>query len=147
MLNLITLKVLSLFSWIGSFEFVFNLLKELLNIDIEVIWYSEIDKNTIKIYEKNFPWVPNLWDVKKINTSKLVDFDMVSIYFTLTHWWNCSLCFILANFWLFLIIRTISLNLIFSSLFIIRSAMQYLPSVCFSLTKHMTSIYQALLIK
>lgn len=81
MFNLITLKVLSLFSWIGAFEFVFNLLKELLNIDIEVIWYSEIDKNAIKTYEKNFPWVPNLWDVKKINTSKLKDFDILV-------WWS-----------------------------------------------------------
>lgn len=81
MFNLITLKVLSLFSWIGSFEFVFNLLKDLLNIDIEVIWYSEIDKNAIKTYEKNFPWVPNLWDVKKINTSKLKDFDILV-------WWS-----------------------------------------------------------
>ena len=81
MFNLITLKVLSLFSWIGAFEFVFNLLKELLNIDIEVIWYSEIDKNAIKTYEKNFPWVPNLWDIKKIDTSKLEDFDILV-------WWS-----------------------------------------------------------
>lgn len=77
----ITLKVLSLFSWIGAFEFVFNLLKELLNIDIDVIWYSEIDKSAIQIYEKNFPWIPNLWDAKKINTSKLKDFDILVWWF------------------------------------------------------------------
>ncbi len=81
MLNIITLKVLSLFSWIWSFEFVLNLLKELLNIDIEVIWYSEIDKNAIKTYEKNFPWIPNLWDIRKIDTSKLEDFDILV-------WWS-----------------------------------------------------------
>ncbi len=81
MFNLITLKVLSLFSWIWSFEFVLNLLKELLNIDIEVIWYSEIDKNAIKTYEKNFPWIPNLWDIRKIDTSKLEDFDILV-------WWS-----------------------------------------------------------
>lgn len=81
MLNLITLKVLSLFSWIWAFEVVFNLLKELLNIDIEIIWYSEIDKNAIKTYEKNFPWIPNLWDIRKIDTSKLEDFDILV-------WWS-----------------------------------------------------------
>ncbi len=79
MFNLITLKVLSLFSWIWAFEVVFNMLKEFFYI--EVVWYSEIDKNAIKIYEKNFPWVPNLWDVKKINTSKLKDFDILV-------WWS-----------------------------------------------------------
>ncbi|MDD5770563.1 MAG: DNA (cytosine-5-)-methyltransferase [Candidatus Gracilibacteria bacterium] len=77
MLNIITLKVLSLFSGIGAFEFVFNLLKELLNIDIEVTGYSEIDKSAIKTYEKNFPGVPNLGDIRKIDTSKLEDFEIL----------------------------------------------------------------------
>lgn len=79
MLNLITLKVLSIFSWIWAFEFVFNLLKEFFNV--EVVWYSEIDKYAIKTYEKNFPRIPNLWDAKKIITSKLKDFDILVWWF------------------------------------------------------------------
>ncbi|MBW7954302.1 DNA (cytosine-5-)-methyltransferase [Candidatus Gracilibacteria bacterium] len=75
MLNLITLKVLSIFSGIGAFEFVFNLLKEFFNV--EVVGYSEIDKYAIKTYEKNFPRIPNLGDAKKIITSKLKDFDIL----------------------------------------------------------------------
>lgn len=78
----LTLKVLSLFSWIWAFEFVFNLLKEF--FDIEVVWYSEIDKYSIQTYEKNFPWIPNLWDARKIITSKLKVFDI------LVGWFPCQ---------------------------------------------------------
>lgn len=79
MLQKVKLKVLSVFSWIWAIEVVFNMLKDL--FDIEVIAYSEINKSAIQIYEKNFPWITNLWDIKKIDTSKLNNFDILVWWF------------------------------------------------------------------
>ena len=39
------------------------------------IGYSEIDKYAIKVYEKQFPGVPNYGDITKINADELPDFD------------------------------------------------------------------------
>jgi DNA (cytosine-5)-methyltransferase 1 len=73
------LKILSLFSGIGSFE------KSLsnLNIDYDLIGFSEIDKyaataySTIHNINKSF----NLGDINKINYNELDDFDLMTYGF------------------------------------------------------------------
>ena len=52
--------------------------------NIETIWFSEIDKFAIQTYEKNFPWVPNLWSISEIDIDKLEYFDL------LTGWFPCQ---------------------------------------------------------
>jgi site-specific DNA-cytosine methylase len=39
------------------------------------VWFSEIDKYAIQIYEKQFPSHRNFWDITKIDTATLPDFD------------------------------------------------------------------------
>ena len=39
------------------------------------VGFSEIDKYAIKIYEQHFPTHRNFWDITKINTDELPDFD------------------------------------------------------------------------
>lgn len=69
------MKVLSLFSGIGAFE------KALTNIgiDYELVNYCEIDKYASKAYSliHNISEDKNLWDVTKIDTSKLDNFDLL----------------------------------------------------------------------
>jgi DNA (cytosine-5)-methyltransferase 1 len=70
------LKVLSLFSGIGSFE------RALLNlgIDFKLVGFSEIDKYAIESYcaVHNVDKSLNLGDVSKINTESLSDFSMLT---------------------------------------------------------------------
>jgi len=47
-------------------------------IEHETIWFSEIDKFAIQTYQKNFPWVPNFWDISKIDIASLPDFDLLT---------------------------------------------------------------------
>ena len=74
------LKVLSLFSGIGAFE------KALTNLDVDfdLVGYCEIDKYASKSYAAvhGVSEEMNLWDVTKINTSKLPkDIDLVTYGF------------------------------------------------------------------
>lgn len=70
------LKVLSLFSGIGGFE------RGLDNagIDYELVNYCEIDEHASKCYSilHNITEDKNLWDVTKIDTSKMGDFDLLT---------------------------------------------------------------------
>ena len=74
------MKVLSLFSGIGAFE---KTLKNI-NIEFEIVNYCEIDKYASKSYSliHNVLEEKNLWDVKKVNTSKLPkDIDLITYGF------------------------------------------------------------------
>jgi len=42
---------------------------------LSCVWFSEIDKYAIQIYEKQFPSHRNFWDITKIDTATLPDFD------------------------------------------------------------------------
>jgi len=70
------LKVLSLFSGIGAFE------KALTNIgiDYDLVNYCEIDNHASKCYSTihNVSEEKNLWDVAKIDETKLKDFDLLT---------------------------------------------------------------------
>lgn len=75
------IKILSLFSGIGAFEKSL----EHLNIDYELLGYSEIDKYASKAYSliHNIPESKNLGDVSKIDTSKICgsDLDLITYGF------------------------------------------------------------------
>lgn len=70
------LKLLSLFTGIGAFEKAL----ERLNIDYELVGFSEIDKYAIKSYcaIHNVSENKNLGDVAKIEIDKIPDFDLMS---------------------------------------------------------------------
>ena len=70
------LKLLSLFTGIGAFEKAL----ERLNVDYELVGFSEIDKYAIKSYcaIHNVPENKNLGDVAKIEIDKIPDFDLMS---------------------------------------------------------------------
>lgn len=70
------LKLLSLFTGIGAFEKAL----ERLNIDYELVGFSEIDKFAIKSYcaIHNAPENKNLGDITKINIDKIPDFDLLT---------------------------------------------------------------------
>lgn len=51
---------------------------KLANIPFEQIGFSEIKKNAIKCYKKNFPGVKNYGDITKINWEKVPDFDLLT---------------------------------------------------------------------
>lgn len=73
------LRVLSLFSGIGAFE------KALKNIgkEFELVNYCEINKYASKTYSNlhNVSEDLNLWDITKIDTSKLHDIDLITYGF------------------------------------------------------------------
>ena len=70
------LKLLSLFTGIGAFEKAL----ERLNIDYELVGFSEIDKFAIKSYcaIHNVSENKNLGDITKINIDKIPDFDLLT---------------------------------------------------------------------
>jgi DNA (cytosine-5)-methyltransferase 1 len=70
------LKLLSLFTGIGAFEKAL----ERLNVDYELVGFSEIDKYAIKSYcaIHNVSENKNLGDVTKIEIDKIPDFDLMS---------------------------------------------------------------------
>ena len=70
------LKLLSLFTGIGAFERAL----ERLNIDYELVGFSEIDKYAIKSYcaVHNVSENKNLGDVAKIEIDKIPNFDLMS---------------------------------------------------------------------
>lgn len=73
------LKVLSLFSGIGAFE---EALKNI-NIDIDIIAYSEIENFISKSYSiiHKIDENKNLGDIKKINIKNISKFDLVTYGF------------------------------------------------------------------
>lgn len=70
------IKNFDAFAWIWWFSLA---LQEAIGKEnIETIWFSEIDKFAIQTYQKNFPWVPNFWDISKIDIASLPDFDLLT---------------------------------------------------------------------
>ena len=68
----------SMFTGIGGFE----LAAKLINKDIELIGYSEIDKYAIEVFNKHFPGVKNYGDATRIDTTKLrKGFDLLTAGF------------------------------------------------------------------
>lgn len=107
------MRYLSLFSWIGWFELWIQqayeksmdvsspTLSEQMMMDSSkrsallekkpmgtqqphCVWFSEIDKYAKQIYLSHFPDHADLWDITKINTNELPDFDM------LCGWFHCQ---------------------------------------------------------
>lgn len=70
------LKLLSLFTGIGAFEKAL----EKLNIDYELVGFSEIDKFAIKSYcaIHNVPEYKNLGDITKIDIANIPEFDIMT---------------------------------------------------------------------
>ncbi len=70
------IRVLSLFTGIGAFEKAL----ERLNIDYELVGFSEIDKFAIKSYcaIHNVTEDKNLGDVTKIDIDKIPNFDLLT---------------------------------------------------------------------
>ena len=68
----------------GAWWFSLALEQAVWKENIEHIWFSEIDKFAIQTYQKNFPWVKNLWDISKIDIAALPDFNL------LTWWFPCQ---------------------------------------------------------
>lgn len=73
------IKVLSLFSGIGAFEKGLDKT----GVDYEVVNYCEIDKVASKAYSiiHDIPESKNMWDVTKIDTKDLEDFDLLTYGF------------------------------------------------------------------
>ena len=74
------IKLLSLFSGIGAFESALDRL----DVDYELVNYCELDKYASKSYSAihNVDESLNLWDIKKVDTSKLPDdIDLVTYGF------------------------------------------------------------------
>ena len=69
------MKVVSLFSGIGAYERAL----ENIGIDVELVNYCEILKDKSKAYSilHNVSEDKNLWDVTKIDTDKIDDFDLL----------------------------------------------------------------------
>lgn len=69
------MKVVSLFSGIGAYERAL----ENIGIDVELVNYCEILKDKSKAYSilHNVSEDKNLWDVTKIDTDKIEDFDLL----------------------------------------------------------------------
>ena len=68
-----TIKVFSMFSGIGGFEYGMLQSKH----DFEIIGHSEIDKYANQIYDKHFEGVKNYGDATKIDSRTLPDFDLL----------------------------------------------------------------------
>lgn len=73
------IRLLSLFSGIGAFEKALDRV----GIEYELINYCEIDKYASKAYSAihNIPEDYNLWDVCKVDTSKIKDVDLITYGF------------------------------------------------------------------
>lgn len=69
------IKHLDCFAGAGGFSLA---LKKAIGTQAETIWFSEIDKFAIQTYEKNFLWVPNFWDISKIDIANLPDFGLLT---------------------------------------------------------------------
>jgi DNA (cytosine-5)-methyltransferase 1 len=66
----------SLFSGIGGFELGIERAAKKLDIPVECVFSSEIDKNARFVYEKNFKKTPS-GDITKISASDIPDFDIL----------------------------------------------------------------------
>lgn len=67
------MRYFSLFAGIGSGEYAIAKIFP----NSECVGYSEIDENSIKVYEKHFPDHKNFGDARKINTLTIPQFDLL----------------------------------------------------------------------
>ena len=65
------MKLFSLFTGIGGLEWG-------VNQSAEIVGFSEINKNSIKIFQKNHPSVKNYGDITRIDLKELPDFDILT---------------------------------------------------------------------
>jgi len=72
----VRLQVFEGFAGYGGASFALRRLKRRGFLDYQTIGFSEVDKKAIEIYQTNFPKVPNLGDITKINVEELPDFNL-----------------------------------------------------------------------
>ena len=70
------MRVFEGFAGYGGASFALRRLKRRGFLDYSTIGFSEVDKKAIEIYQTNFPKVPNLGDIKKIDEKLLPDFNL-----------------------------------------------------------------------
>ena len=70
------IKFFDWFAWIWGFHLALKNAKW--EDNIKCVWYSEIDNNSIKTYEKNFPGSKNYWDITKIDIDSLPYFNLLT---------------------------------------------------------------------
>ena len=58
------MQLVDLFSGIGAFSLAG---KQVWGDELEILGFSEIKEFPIKVYQKNFPGVPNLGDIRKMD--------------------------------------------------------------------------------
>lgn len=82
------LKLLSLFTGIGAFEKAL----ERINVNYELVGFSEIDKFAIKSYcaIHNITEDKNLGDVSKINIKKIPNFDIMTWGISMSGYKHCT---------------------------------------------------------
>ncbi len=73
MANNNTVRVFSMFSGIGGFEYGL----QQSNIKYKMVGYSEVDKYAIEIFEKHFEGVKNYGNATTIDETKLPNFDLL----------------------------------------------------------------------
>lgn len=71
-----TLRFADLFAGIGGFRLGIESVSEKLGIPVKCVFSSEIEKNAVKIYEKNFGQTPK-GDITKISASDIPDIDIL----------------------------------------------------------------------
>ena len=70
------IKIADLFCGIGGFRLGIERAAKKHNVQVECVFSSEIEKNAVKIYEKNFQETPN-GDITKINADDIPDMDIL----------------------------------------------------------------------
>lgn len=70
------IRTADLFCGIGGFRLGVDRAANRLNIPVKCVFSSEIEKNAVKIYEKNFKETPS-GDITKVRTSDIPDIDIL----------------------------------------------------------------------
>lgn len=71
------LKILDLFSGMGGMKIGFEQAAKSLGYSVKTIFFSDIKKHSHKILNLNFPNIPILGDITKVNASEIPDFDFL----------------------------------------------------------------------
>lgn len=72
-----TVRYISCFSGIGGFELGIQRAADRHNLDTNCLGYSEIDKNAIATYERNFPQHVSLGDITTLDADELPSIDLL----------------------------------------------------------------------
>lgn len=76
------IKLFDAFAWVWGFHIWLS--NSIWKENVELIWFSEIDKFAKQTYLKNFPGSKDFWDIKKIDIVAMPDIDI------LTGWFPCQ---------------------------------------------------------